>query len=109
MNKIIEHLLELVQTYTNGFAVTIPTPMPVVDGWIVPRIETLNCIGMEGLRRVLKFISTTPGIVGGWEDGEFHWYAAEIYHDQAEAIQAGRENGQSVIINLTTQQVKYLK
>jgi len=107
--NIINKLQEIAKSNPAGFTVSIDTLKAVNTGYIVAMAETQNCFGLKGLKKAFEVAQSKTGIIGGWKEGKkFYFNAVMQFEYKAEAIKAGRENGQIAIFDFNTLQVIYL-
>jgi fructokinase len=104
----MEHLLEAVKKIAKrnpeGFTVDLTTLKKVTGGISVACLETQNCFGDEGLKRVLEHALIHEKKVGGWlddESGSFYYDSVRIFTNLDEAKKFGRENKQIAIFDIT--------
>lgn len=86
-----------------GFTVSLPTLKRLTGGISVAYLETQDCFGDEGLKRVLKHALEHEKTAGGWlnrENGKFYYDSVRIFTDLEEAKRFARENKQLAIFDL---------
>jgi hypothetical protein len=104
----MEHFFEVIQKIAKanpeGFTVDLTTFKKVTGGISVAYLETQNCFGDEGLKRVLEHAIMHENKVGGWFDDEscsFYYNSVRIFTNLDEAKKFGRENKQIAIFDIT--------
>ena len=105
MTDLFKTIKAIAKQNPDGFTVDITTLQKVKKGISVAYLDTQDSFGDEGLKIVLEHAEKHENKVGGWlneEDGYFYYDSVNIYLDRNEAIQAGRENKQIAIFDLTT-------
>ena len=79
------------------------------SGWVVKTKIGQNLIGEDGMIEAFKIASETTQTIAGWKDGETEfWDVVEIFEDEEEATQAGKENGQMSIYQIDTGTLKWI-
>ena len=104
MKDLFEAIEEIAKENPDGFTVDLTTLKKVTKGISVAYIETQNCFGEEGLRRVLNHALKHNKKVGGWlneEDGNFYFDSIRIFNDLEKAKKFGIKNEQIAIFDLT--------
>jgi fructokinase len=104
----MEHFFEAVRKIAmenpDGFTVDLTTLKKVTGGISVAYLETQDCFGNEGLKRVLNHALIHEKTVGGWlddESGDFYFDSVRIFTNLDEAKRFGRENKQIAIFDIT--------
>lgn len=102
---IIAALTTIAALNPEGYTIDAKTMRPVTCGFAVAVADTQNSFGPEGLAKVVKYVSTHPGVdaFGGWYDSEsglYYYDATIIVHDLQKAIDLGRANNQLAIFDL---------
>lgn len=103
-DAFVSSILAIANNCPEGFTVNSSTFEHVGNGYSVALKETQNSFGPAGLEAVYDAIMAgLADHVGGWYDNEtglYYFDAVNIYDDEKQAIQAGRENAQIAIFNL---------
>lgn len=105
MNNLLAKIKEIAKKNPQGFTVYLPSLEPVRNGWIIANIETQDCFGDEGLKKVVVFAMKYNRIVGGWfneEDRRYYFDASIIEPNREKAIECMKLHQQIAIINLET-------
>lgn len=104
-NVIISALAAIATVNPEGYTVDAHTLNPVTSGYAVSLAATQNSFGMEGLVRVVDYVTSHPFVTafGGWMDSEtglYYYDATVIVDDLAQALELARVNGQIAIFDL---------
>lgn len=111
-NLVISSVAAIAAMSPEGFTVDAANLQPVTTGFAVAMKQTQNSFGAEGLAKVANVIEELQAsgnldgrtlAFGGWYDSEsglYYYDATVIFHDRAEAIEAGRANDQIAIFDL---------
>jgi fructokinase len=108
MTNLFNAIKKIAEQNPDGFTVKIPDLTDLKDGYIVAYLETQNCFGDEGLKKVLNHALQHEGIVGGWknrENRQYYFDSSKVFDNPEEAIRWGIENKQIAIFDLTSQKV----
>jgi fructokinase len=103
MEILLEAIKKIAERKPEGFTVQIPSLTPLKSGYIAAYLETQNCFGDEGLKKVLKHALEHEGIVGGWkniENQQFYFDSSKVFDNVEEAAIFAVENEQIAIFNL---------
>lgn len=87
-----------------GFTLDLITFASIRFGISVGFKETLNCVGLDGLEKVLDHALRHDNKVGGWlnlEDENFYFDSIRIFTNINEAIEFAKMNNQEAIYDLT--------
>jgi fructokinase len=106
MTNLFQAIKKIAEQNPDGFTVKIPDLTALKTGYVVACIETQNCFGDEGLRKVLKHALEHEGIVGGWKNVEnrlFYYDNSSVFDNLEDAIRFAIENKQIAFFDLTRQ------
>ena len=103
--KVLITLTAIAMANKEGFTVDAANLQPIKSGYAVAVAETQNSFGIEGLAKVIKFVSEHPKInaFGGWYNSKnnmFYFDATVIVNDLETAKELGRINKQIAIFDL---------
>lgn len=104
MENTIDRVWEYSKNNPFGFTINIETFRPVKFGYAAAYLETQNCFGKEGLRKVVSHAMRHEKIVGGWLNSENEMYyfdSIKIFRSLEKAIEFAKENKQIAIFDLT--------
>lgn len=98
-SKIIAALSTIAALNPDGYTVDARTLQPIKHGYAVAVAATQNSFGLEGLKRVVKYVATHKDTqaFGGWynkENGQFYFDATIIVATKYEAIKLAQKNAQ---------------
>lgn len=104
--KVLITLTAIAMANKEGFTVDAANLQPIKSGYAVAVAETQNSFGIEGLAKVIKFVSEHPKInaFGGWYNSKnnmFYYDATIVVDDLKTAKELGRYNKQLAIYDLT--------
>jgi fructokinase len=108
MNSLEEAIKMIAEQNPEGFTVKVPELTGVKTGFIVAYLETQNCFGDEGLKKVLKHALEHDKIVGGWKNlknQQYYFDSSKVFDNPEDAIRWGIENRQIAIFDLTSKKV----
>lgn len=103
MEQLFKAILEIAEANPDGFTVDLTTLKKVTKGISVAYIDTQDCFGEEGLKRVLNHALMHEKRVGGWlneENQAFYFDSVKIFTDLEKAKQFGRDNKQIAIFDI---------
>ena len=103
MEQLFKAILEIAEANPDGFTVDLTTLKKVTKGISVAYIDTQDCFGEEGLKRVLNHALMHEKKVGGWlneENQAFYFDSVKIFTDLEKAKQFGRDNKQIAIFDI---------
>jgi fructokinase len=106
MTNLFQAIKRIAEQNPDGFTVRIPELTALKTGYIVAYLETQNCFGDDGLKKVLKHAFEHERIVGGWknvENEQFYYDSSNVFDNPEDAIRFGIENKQIAIFDLTFQ------
>lgn len=81
MEQLFEAILKIADANPDGFTVDLTTLKKVTKGISVAYLETQDCFGEEGLKRVLNHALMHEKKVGGWlneENNQFYFDSIRI-------------------------------
>ena len=104
--KVLITLTAIAMANKEGFTVDAANLQPIKSGYAVAVVDTQNSFGIEGLAKVIKFVSDHPEInaFGGWYNSKnnmFYYDATIVVDDLKTAKELGRYNKQIAIYDLT--------
>jgi fructokinase len=103
MTNLFEAIKQIAEENPDGFTVQIPSLEFLISGYIAAYIETQNCFGDEGLRKVLEHATKHDNIVGGWrnkENQQFYFDSSKVFDNREDAIEFGLQQKQIAIFDL---------
>ncbi|GAP73081.1 hypothetical protein SAMD00024442_6_42 [Candidatus Symbiothrix dinenymphae] len=105
MTNLFEAIKTIASENPDGFTVKIPELEFVTSGYIAAYIETQNCFGDEGLRKVIEHAEHHDKIVGGWlneQNKQFYFDSSQVFQTKDEAIEFGKQQKQLAIFDMNT-------
>ena len=105
MISLFEAIKTIAEENPDGFTVRIPELTWVTEGYIVAYLDTQDCFGDEGLKKVILHAEKHGRIVGGWLNSEnemFYFDSSRNFENLDDAVRFGRENKQIAIFDLNT-------
>lgn len=114
LDQIVEYCWAYAQNHPDGFTMCITDYSVPVKGIVVSYEETQNQFGIEGLRYAVSHASAHNQIVGGWlnpKDQRYYFDSDTIFNKDslAEAIDWAKQNHQSCVFVLSSQQMIYIE
>ncbi len=109
MEKVFLRLREIAIEFPDGTIFGIGRLETVTKGWVVRMNGATDFEGEQGMIKALGLASRTTQTVAGSKDGEVEvWDVVEIFENEDEATEAGKENGQMTIYQIETATLKWL-
>jgi fructokinase len=104
MEILLEAIKKIAERKPEGFTVQLPSLKPLKSGYIAAYLETQNCFGDEGLKKVLKHALEHERIIGGWkniENKQFYFDSSKVFDNLEEATIFAVENKQIAIFDMS--------
>lgn len=80
----------------------------ITSGWVV-KTELKTFEGERGMYEAFELASNTTGTVEGFKDGDTElWNVIEVFDNEAEATQVGKDYNQLYIYQIETSTFKWL-
>jgi fructokinase len=112
MEILLDAIKKIAERKPDGFTIrVIPSLKFLKSGYIAAYLETQNCFGDEGLKKVLKHALEHEGIVGGWKNSEnkqYYFDSSKVFDNLEDAIKFAGENKQIAIFYLNEQKQIWL-
>jgi hypothetical protein len=107
--KVFLRLREFAIEFPDGMIVGFGHLQPIKKGWVVKINGQTDFEGENGMLTAIKIASQTTRTIAGWTDGEIEmWDVVEIFKNEDEATEAGKENENLFIYQIETGSLKWL-
>lgn len=81
----------------------------VKKGWVVKIKGQQNFEGKEGMHKAFILARKTTRTISGWKSGKAElWDVVEIFDNEDEATEAGKQNEQMAIYQIETGRLKWI-